>query len=84
MGDYYTRLFQSPFDDTSLYQTTSDFTADIKLPILYRCGFIFFSYFALISSFIQVIYYLKIFIDEYGPSELDVSSQVEYKKGKNL
>ncbi|CAG9534833.1 unnamed protein product [Cercopithifilaria johnstoni] len=36
MGDYYTRLFQCPFDETSLYQTTSDFAADIKLPVLYR------------------------------------------------
>ncbi|VDO09820.1 unnamed protein product [Brugia timori] len=40
MGDYYTRLFQCPFDETSLYQTMSDFAADVKLPVLYRTRYI--------------------------------------------
>lgn len=41
MGDYYTRLFQCPFDESSLYQTMSDFAADVKLPVLYRYDFTF-------------------------------------------
>uniref|UniRef100_A0A915PM90 Histone-lysine N-methyltransferase n=1 Tax=Setaria digitata TaxID=48799 RepID=A0A915PM90_9BILA len=36
MGDYYMRLFECPFDESLLYQTMSDFVADVKLPILYR------------------------------------------------
>ncbi|KAK6102077.1 SET domain family protein [Brugia pahangi] len=40
MGDYYTRLFQCPFDEASLYQTMSDFAADVKLPVLYRTRYI--------------------------------------------
>ncbi|VDN32562.1 unnamed protein product [Gongylonema pulchrum] len=36
MDDYYTRLFECPIDEDSLYHAMSDFSGDVKLPVLYR------------------------------------------------